>query len=139
MQASTLAIYLMPPVVAIYGAGLQLHLHTMVLALASFLIWFAALLVLPVCYNYIVECFLRTPVEASVALMSVLIITQWQMAVSVGWMWGMGAIFVLAVDVLMVLVILKGHSVRKLTVHISETIAATEDGERIIGEKEDGA
>ncbi|OBT46875.1 hypothetical protein VE00_01914 [Pseudogymnoascus sp. WSF 3629] len=139
---------LLPIGLGIYGAGLQFHLHIMVLALASFLIWFAALLVLPICYNYIVECFLHTPVEASVALnsyriafglMSVFIITQWQMAVGVGWMWGMGAFFVLAVDVLMVLVIFKGHAVRKLTVHISEKIAATEDGERIIGEKEDGA
>lgn len=147
--ANTLLPGLLLPIgLGIYGAALQLHLHIMVLALASFLIWFAALLVLPVCYNYIVECFLRTPVEASVALnsyriafglMSVFIITQWQMAVGVGWMWGMGAFFVLAVDVLMVLVIFKGHSVRKLTVHISDRIAATEDGERIIGEKEDGA
>lgn len=114
----------------------------MVLALASFLIWFAALLALPVCYNYIVECFVQTPVEASVALnsyriafglMSVFIITQWQSAVGVGWMWGMGALFVLFVDGLMVLVLLKGHEVRKYTNRISDKIAVTEDGRKIIG------
>lgn len=133
--------FLLPIGLAIYGVGLQLHLHYMVLALASFLIWFAALLALPVCYNYIVECFVQTPVEASVALnsyriafglMSVFIIMQWQGAVGVGWMWGMGALFVLLVDGLMVVVLLKGHQVRKYTNRISNTIAATEDGQKII-------
>lgn len=136
---------LLPIGLGIYGAALELHLHIMVLALASFLIWFAALLALPVCYNYIIECFVHTPVEASVSLnsyriafglMSVFIITQWQLAVGVGWMWGMGAFFVLFVDILMAVLILKGHVVRKLTVHVSKSIAATEDGERIISEKE---
>ncbi|ELR03006.1 hypothetical protein VC83_01430 [Pseudogymnoascus destructans] len=133
--------FLLPIGLAIYGAGLQLHLHYMVLALASFVIWFAALLALPVCYNYIVECFVQTPVEASVALnsyriafglMSVFIITQWQGAVGVGWMWGMGSLFVLLVDGLMVIVLLKGHEVRKYTSRISSTIAVTEDGQKII-------
>ncbi|KFY42387.1 hypothetical protein V494_02438 [Pseudogymnoascus sp. VKM F-4513 (FW-928)] len=132
---------LLPIGLAVYGVGLQLHLHYMVLALASFLIWFAALLALPVCYNYIIECFVQTPVEASVALnsyriafglMSVFIITQWQSAVGVGWMWGMGALFVLLVDGLMVVVLLWGHEVRKYTNRISEKIAVTEDGQKII-------
>lgn len=134
---------LIPVGLAIYGVCLQFHYHIMVLALASFLIWFGALLVLPICYNYIIECFVQTPVEASVALnsyriafgiMSVFIITQWEAAVGVGWMWGMGSLFVLLVDLVMAVVILKGHLVRKLTVHVSKTIAATEDGERIIDE-----
>ncbi|KFZ12074.1 hypothetical protein V501_04396 [Pseudogymnoascus sp. VKM F-4519 (FW-2642)] len=133
--------FLLPIGLAIYGVGLQFHLHYMVLALASFLIWFAALLALPVCYNYIVECFVQTPVEASVALnsyriafglISVFIIMQWQGAVGVGWMWGMGAIFVLLVDGLMMIVLFKGHEVRKYTNRISTTIAATEDGQKII-------
>ncbi|OBT64289.1 hypothetical protein VE03_06739 [Pseudogymnoascus sp. 23342-1-I1] len=133
--------FLLPIGLAIYGVGLELHLHYMVLALASFLIWFAALLALPVCYNYIVECFVQTPVEASVALnsyriafglMSVFIITQWQSSVGVGWMWGMGAFFVLLVDGLMVVVLLKGHEVRKYTNRISDKIAVTEDGQKII-------
>ncbi|OBT72623.1 hypothetical protein VF21_08371 [Pseudogymnoascus sp. 05NY08] len=132
---------LLPIGLAIYGVGLQLHLHYMVLALASFLIWFAALLALPVCYNYIVECFVQTPVEASVALnsyriafglMSVFIITQWQSAVGVGWMWGMGAIFVLLVDGLMMFVLCNGHEVRKYTNRVSTTIAVTEDGQKIM-------
>jgi uncharacterized membrane protein len=132
---------LLPVGLAVYGVGLQLHLHYMILALASFIIWFAALLALPVCYNYIVECFVDTPVEASVALnsyriafglMSVFIITQWQSAVGVGWMWGMGALFVLLVDGLMLVVLCSGHEVRKYTDRISHSIAVTEDGQKII-------
>ena len=131
---------LLPIGLGIYGAGLQYHLHFMVLALASFLIWFGALLALPVCYNYIIECFLHTPVEASVSLngyrvsfglMSVFIVTQWQASVGVGWMWGMGSFLVLIVDIMMIGVILKGHIVRDLTVHISKGLAVTEDGAKI--------
>ena len=136
---------LLPIGLGIYGAALQYHLHYMVLALSSFIIWFAALLALPICYNYIIECFINTPVEASVALnsyriafglMSVFIVTQWQSAVGVGWMWGMGAFFVLIVDLLMAAVILKGHLVRTLTIYVSKNIAATEDGERVFTESE---
>src|ERR1700761_1103856 len=43
---------LLPIGLGLYGAGLQYHLHFMVLAVASFLIWFSALLLMPVCYNY---------------------------------------------------------------------------------------
>ncbi|RMZ88129.1 hypothetical protein DV736_g4653, partial [Chaetothyriales sp. CBS 134916] len=131
---------LLPIGIGIYGAGLQYHLHFMVLALGSFLIWFGALLVLPVCYNYIVECFLHHPVEASVSLnayrvsfglMSVFIITDWQAAMGVGWMWGMGAFLVVLVDIIMIFIIFKGHVVRKLTVRLNSTIANTEDGDEL--------
>ena len=134
---------LLPIGLAIYGAGLHYHLHFMVLAVASFLIWFAALLILPICYNYIIECFLGTPVEAAVSLnsyriafglMSVFIVTQWQSAVGVGWMWGMGAFFVVIATV-----IFKGHVIRKWTVLVSKSIASTEDGEKVINKEESAA
>lgn len=138
---------LLPIGLGIYGAGLQYHLHFMVLALASFLIWFGALLALPVCYNYVVECFLHHPVEASVSLnayrvsfglLSVFIITDWQSAMGVGWMWGMGAFLVLFVDLIMACIILKGHQVRRLTVRLNPDIANTEDGDKVFVER-DGA
>lgn len=131
---------ILPIGLGIYGAGLEYHLHFMVLALGSFLIWFGALLALPVCYNYIIECFLHHPVEASVSLnayrvsfglMSVFIVTQWQGSVGVGWMWGMGAFFILFVDIIMLGIILKGHLVRKWTGSLSSNIIATEDGAKI--------
>lgn len=112
----------------------------MVLALGSFLIWFGALLALPVCYNYIVECFLKHPVEASVALnayrvsfgiMSVFIITDWQESVGVGWMWGMGSFLIVLVDLIMIFVVLRGHVVRRWTVKLNPGVANTEDGDRI--------
>jgi hypothetical protein len=131
---------LLPIAIGLYGAGLQYHLHFMVLAVASFLIWFGALLVMPVCYNYIVECFLHNPVETSVSLnayrisfglMSVFISTDWQTATGVGWMWGLGAFLILLVDGIMVGLILKGHLVRQWTVRLNSAIAVSEDGARI--------
>jgi hypothetical protein len=138
----------LPIGLGIYGAGLEYHLHYMVLALAGFLIWFGALLALPVCYNYIIECFLHNPVEASVSLnayrvsfglMSVFIVTQWQAAVGTGWMWGMGAFFILFVDLIMAGIILKGHLVREWTKSVSSTIGVTEDGARISAGVSDSA
>lgn len=137
----------MPIAMGIYGAGLQYHLNYMVLALGSFLIWFSALLALPVCYNYIVECFLHHPVEASVSLnayrvsfglMSVFIVTQWQAAVGIGWMWGMGAFLIVFVDILMIGIILKGHVVREWTVKLNPRIAFTEDGAKVTAHLEGG-
>lgn len=124
----------------IYGAGLEYHLHFMALALSSFLICFGALLALPVCYNYIIECFLHNPVEAPVSLnayrvsfglMSLFIVTQWQDSVGVGWMWGMGALFILFVDIIMVVIVLMGHLIRKWTDVLASDIAVTEDGTKV--------
>ncbi|WPH03302.1 Hypothetical protein R9X50_00617900 [Acrodontium crateriforme] len=136
--------FLLPIGLGLWGAGLQYHLHFMVLAVASFLIWFSALLSLPICYNYIVECFLRHPVEASVSLnayrvsfglMSVFIVTKWQASVGIGWVWGMGAFFILIVDMIMAFLILKGHVVREWTVKLCPSITNSEDGAQISQEE----
>lgn len=138
---------LLPIGLGIYGACLQYHLHFMVLALGSFLIWFGALLALPVCYNYIIECFLHHPVEASVSLnayrvsfglMSVFIVTQWESAVGVGWMWGMGAFLIVFVDLIMAVIVFKGHLIRRWTTALSSSIAVTEDGATINTKTNDG-
>ncbi|KAK1808613.1 hypothetical protein LTR12_017022 [Friedmanniomyces endolithicus] len=130
----------LPIGLSIYVASVQYHLHFMVMALGSFLIWFGALLALPVCYNYIVECFLHHPVEASVSLnayrvsfglMSVFIVTNWQMTMGVGWMYGLGAFLIVFVDILMVIVIRKGHVVREWTAMLSTSIVNTEDGNEV--------
>lgn len=127
----------LPIGLGLYGICLQYHLHFMVLALGAVLVWFGGMLAMPVCYNYIIECFLDHPVEASVSLnayrvsfglISVFLVTQWQAAVGVGWMWGMGAFFVVFADILMVWVIFKGRTVRNLTMFVSKSIVATEDG-----------
>jgi hypothetical protein len=112
----------------------------MVLAFASVLIWFGALLVMPVCYNYVVECFLNHPVETSVSLnayriafgiLSLFTVTEWQAAVGVGWLWGMGAFLIVFVDLITVALIWKGHLVRELTVRLNKSISVTEDGAKI--------
>lgn len=133
---------LLPIALGIYGAGVQYHEHYMVLALGSFLIWFASLLALPVCYNYVVEIFLKYPVETSVALnayrvsfglMSVFIVTDWQEAVGVGWMWGMGAFLIVFVDLIMIGMVLKGYLIRDLTRRLFPSLTETEDGVSIVG------
>lgn len=109
---------------------------------------FAALLALPVCYNYIVECFVHHPVEASVSLnayrvsfgiLSVFIITDWQAATGVGWMWGMGAFLIVLVDIMMVFIVLRGHVVRQWTVKLNPSIANTEDGDKVFMSSPDAA
>lgn len=147
--ANTILPSIMLPIgLGLWGAGLQYHLHYMVLALGSFLIWFGALLALPVCYNYIIECFLHNPVEASVSLnayrvtfglISVFITTNWEAAVGVGWMWGMGSFFIVFVDLIMIGLILKGHVVRQWTTKLSKTLAVTEDGATISTKHDVGA
>lgn len=131
---------ILPIGLGLWGAGLQYHLHFMILALASFLIWFAALLALPVCYNYVVECFLHHPVETSVSLnayrvtfglISVFIATQWQDTVGLGWMWGMGAFLIVFVDIIMIVIIFKGHVVREWSAKVNKTIAVSEDGAQV--------
>ena len=107
-------------------------------AFGAFLIWFAALLVLPVCYNYGIECFVVHPVEASVALsayrlcfglISSFFVLDWQAKVGVGWVFGMSAFFSLFVALIMLGVVWKGHVVWRW--NISREIAVTEDGARI--------
>lgn len=138
---------ILPIGLGIYGAGLQYHTHFMVLALGSFLIWFGALLALPVCYNYIVECFLKHPVEASVSLnayrvsfgiLAVFTVTMWQEKTGVGWMWGMGAFLMVFVDLIMIFIILKGHMVRQWTVKLNPNIANSEDGDKVFMNKDAG-
>jgi hypothetical protein len=66
--------------------------------------------------------------RVSFGLISVFVVTEWQEAVGVGWMWGMGAFFIVACDIVMLWVIFNGRKVRKLTLFISKSISASEDG-----------
>ncbi|EMC91236.1 hypothetical protein BAUCODRAFT_319200 [Baudoinia panamericana UAMH 10762] len=128
---------LLPTGLGIYGAGVQYHLHFMILAFGSFLLWFSSLLALSVCFDYAVECFLKHAVEASgslnacrlsFGLMSVFILTDWQVSMAVGWMYGLAAFLMLFVDIVMVFIVLDGHVIREWTVKLNPSIANTEDG-----------
>ena len=89
-----------PIVLGIFGAGLQYYLHYMVLALDTLIVNFSALLCVPVCINYLVECFVGYAVEVS-AVMNMYRLAlglalpffseQWSEAVGIGWVFDMAA------------------------------------------------
>ena len=121
----------------IFGAGLQYHLHFMVLALGLFLVAFAATLSVPVCINYVTECFLTSANEVSVAMnmyrlgFSIALgffIFPWEAAVGAGWVFGMAAFFETFAAILIALLAWKGHSLRRLS---PKGLLATEDGEKL--------
>ncbi len=78
----------------IFGAGLQYHLHYMVLALGAFLIMFAGTYSTPITVNYVTECFPELSLEVSV-IMSVyrqvlglslpFFVIPWRARVGSGW------------------------------------------------------
>lgn len=60
--------FVAPTGLGIFGAGLQYHLHFMVLAVGLFLVVFAATISVPVCINYATECFLQSANEVAIAM-----------------------------------------------------------------------
>ena len=109
----------------------------MVLALGLFLVVFAATLGVPVCMNYATECFLTSPNELSVAMnMYRLSLTislgffsfPWERAVGVGWVFGMAAIFEIAMSIVVVLLAWKGKALRGIS---PKWRLNTEDGKRV--------
>ncbi|KAG6999255.1 dipeptidyl-aminopeptidase B [Physcia stellaris] len=52
----------------IFGAGIQYHLHYMVLALGTFLVIFAACFSTPITVNYIAECFKGSVIEVAIVM-----------------------------------------------------------------------
>ena len=85
---------LSPIGLGVFDAGLQYHLHYMVLAVRFFLVAFSVILSVPVCLNYVVECFLTSPNEAAIALniyrlafaVSIgFFVFEWEVAVGIGW------------------------------------------------------
>lgn len=100
---------------------------------------FSALLCVPVCINYVVECFVGNPVEVSVVMnvyrlalgLSVpFFFEQWIEAVGVGWVFGMAAFFSVFAMLLMFVLGWKGHSLRRLA--LLHDILKTEEGEDIV-------
>lgn len=115
---------LAPIGLGIYGASLQYHLHFMVLALGFFLNAFAALLSVPICLNYVIECFIANANEAAIAMNVYRLgfaiclsffVFEWEADVGgPGWVFGMAAFFDLFVALLIAVVVWKGHVLRKI-------------------------
>ena len=128
---------LSPLGLGIFGAALQYHLHFMVLALGVFLVVFAATPAVPVCINYVAECFLASANEAAVAMnmyrlgFSIALgffIFPWKAAVGAGWVFGMAAFFEIFVALLVGLLLWKGQTLRRLS---TKQFLVTKDGKKI--------
>ena len=94
--------FVSPIGLGIFGAGLHYHVHFMVLALGRFLVVFAATLSVPICINYVTECFLTSANEVAIAMniyrlgFSIALgffVFPWKATISVGWVLGMAAFF----------------------------------------------
>lgn len=121
----------------IFGAGIEYHLHYMVLALGTFLVIFGACYSTPISVNYIIECFKTSPLEVAVimnvyrqilALALPFFLFPWEGAVSAGWLFGMMAFFCVFATMLLGVVVWKGPALRRWNLEKD----ATEDGIKII-------
>ncbi|KAI9812641.1 MAG: hypothetical protein M1827_004630 [Pycnora praestabilis] len=121
----------------LYGAGVQYHLHFMVLALGFFLVTFASTLAVPVCLNYVVECFITSANAAAVimnayrlafAIALGFFFLPWESKVGVGWVFGMAAFFDLGAALGVGVLLWKGRTLRRFN---PRSLQATEEGEKI--------
>lgn len=106
---------------------------------------FGSLEITPITVNYINECFINTPAEASIAvnlyrvgfgLSVAFYIKQWVAKVGVGWAYGMMALFEVGSFGCVGLLMWKGHKIRTWT---WTGLGASEEGERVVEGKHDSA
>ena len=110
----------------------------MVLALGAFFVEFSALLCVPICINYVIECFTGYPIEVAVimgvyrlalAVSLTFYFQPWSVHVGIGWLFGMAAFFSLFVLLLMGLLAWQGQWLRRFV--LVKTIAESEEGKRV--------
>jgi hypothetical protein len=99
---------------------------------------FGSLSIPSVTVNYLCECFIGNPAEASIALnfyrvgfgLSVAFyIQRWIAAVTIGWAYGMMAIFEVSSFISIIILVWKGRSIRKWSLG---KFAKSEDGMRLV-------
>lgn len=131
-------IAILPIGLGLSGAALQHHYHFMVLAVGIFLIVFSALLAVPIAVNYAVECFTHCATECTIAITIYRLgwgvaipyfIASWEARVHIVWIFGMAAFFTLAASTLVLVLIWKGHVLRRF--HLLPSLAFTEAGTAI--------
>ncbi|KAF5868208.1 putative polyamine transporter protein [Botrytis fragariae] len=129
----------------LFGAGLLYHLHWVVLALATVLVTFGSLCITPITVNYINECFIGNPAEASIAvnfyrvgfgLSVAFYIKPWVADVNVGWTYGTMAFLEVAGLLCIALLVWKGHRIREMSF---SGLGRSEEGEHVVEEKRTGA
>lgn len=123
----------------IFGAGLEYHLHYMVLALGVYLCAFAALLIVPICVNYVAENYTGYAAQAAV-IMGVyrlswgiaipFFFAQWEEAVGAGWVLGMAAFFTIFAAFFVALVVWKGPTLRRF--NLLKSLVHTEEGKKVL-------
>ena len=133
-----LPLILMPVGLAIVASTLAFHYHYIVLALGVFIGAFGGLLAQPVIVNYVVEFYTHYASEATI-IMAVyrlgwgialtFIVGIWEDKVGAGWMFGMASLFSVASASLAVVLMLKGHVLRKWTP--VQSLASTEAGKAV--------
>lgn len=111
----------------------------MVLALGVFLSLFAGLLAQPIIVNYVVECYTQYAVESSIivavyrlgwGIAITFFVGEWEARINVGWVFGMSACFALASGLLPLLLIWKGHVLRRWSLVMS--LISTEAGREVL-------
>ncbi len=135
---------LLPPAVilpvglGLFGACLQYRLHYMLLALATFLINFCELAMVPVAINYVVESFVGHASEVNtilhlyrviLGLLVPFFITPWQARVGPGWVFGMMAFFTMLGFSLTVVLAWKGPIIRQYSI---KRFMKSEEGVKLV-------
>ncbi|TVY85567.1 putative MFS-type transporter [Lachnellula suecica] len=122
----------------LFGAGVQYHLHYMVLALGVFFVIFSSTMSVPICLNYVVECFLNSANEVGIimncyrlafAIGLGFFVFPWEVKVGQGWTFGMAACFDLFAALLIGILVWKGKSLRKYTLR---GLLKSEEGASIV-------
>ena len=110
----------------------------MVLALGAFLVEFSALLCVPVCINYVVECFPGYAIEVAtiigvyrlaLGLSLEFYFQPWSARVGIGWLFGMAAFLSLFVLLVMVGLAWQGRWLRRFM--LVKDVAEPEEGKRV--------
>ncbi|KAJ5818912.1 hypothetical protein N7474_004503 [Penicillium riverlandense] len=132
---------LLPIGLGLFGAGLQYHLHYMVLALGQFLLNFSEIAIVPVIFTYVAECFTDHGPEVVTVLncwrlilgLTVpFFITAWEERVGAGWVFGMMAFFSIFAFSLTGLLAWKGPSIRGYSF---TRLRKSEDGTKVIDQR----
>ena len=111
----------------------------MVLALGVFISLFAGLLAQPIIVNYVVECYTDYAVESTIivavyrlgwGIAITFFVGQWEARINVGWVFGMSAFFALASGLLVLVLIWKGHVLRRWS--LVKSLISTEAGREVL-------